>query len=132
MRADRSRSGEYASRKRIRITHHASRACGVALSIFNDFGEHASGFTHHASRVCEVVALITAGTRIITCVSRVLYVITTCAVRACPRSKVLSSTKIYSASDAVQIFPHVLSRLQRDCSSSSTRTTSAVSRETTF
>ena len=41
MRVDRSKSGEYASPKRIRITHHAWRACGVALSIFNDFGEHA-------------------------------------------------------------------------------------------
>ena len=29
-------------------THHAWRACGVALSIFNDCGEHASRFTHHA------------------------------------------------------------------------------------
>ena len=76
--------------------------------------------------------LITAGTQIITCASRVLYVLTTCAVRACPRSKVLSSLKLYSASDAVPIFPHVLPRLQRGCSSSSTRTTSAVSRETTF
>ena len=76
--------------------------------------------------------LITAGTRIITCVSRVLHVLTTCAVRACPRSKVSSSSKLYSASDAVPIFSHVLPRPQRGCSSSSTRTTSAVSRETTF
>ena len=59
-------------------------------------------------------------------------VFTTCAVRACPRSTVLSSSKLYSASDAVPIYPHVLPRLQRGCSSSSTRTTSAVSRETTF
>ena len=76
--------------------------------------------------------LITAGTRIITCVSHVLYVLTKCAVRACPRSKVLCSSKCYSASDAVPIFPHVLPRLKRDCSLSSTRTTSAVSRGTTF
>ena len=41
----------------MRITHHVSRACVVALSIFNDFGEHASRFTLHASRVCRVVAL---------------------------------------------------------------------------
>ena len=32
-------------------THHAWHACGFALSIFNDFGEHASRFTHHASRI---------------------------------------------------------------------------------
>ena len=76
--------------------------------------------------------LITTGIRIITCVKRVLYVLTTCAVLACPRSKVLSSSKLYSASDAVPTFLHVLPRLQRGCSSSLMRTTSAVSRETIF
>ena len=54
MHVDRSKSGEYASPKRIRITQHAWRACGVALSIFNDFGEHASRFTHHASRITRM------------------------------------------------------------------------------
>ena len=32
-------------------THHAWRACGVALSIPNDFGEHVSCLTHHASHI---------------------------------------------------------------------------------
>ena len=41
-------SGEYARPKRIRSTQHAWRACGVALPIFDDFGEHASRFTRHA------------------------------------------------------------------------------------
>ena len=55
MRVDRSQSGEYASRKT--NTHHASRitrARGVALYIFNDFGEHASRFTHHVSRIMRM------------------------------------------------------------------------------
>ena len=64
--------------------------------------------------------------------SRVFHVLTTCAVRAWPRAEVLSSSKLYSGSDAVPIFPHVLPRLQRGCSSSTTRATSPVSRETTF
>ena len=54
--------------------------------------------------------LITAGTRIITCVSRVLHVFTTCATRDCPRAKILSSSKLFAASDAVPIFPRVLPR----------------------
>ena len=54
MRVDRSQSGEYASPKLIRITHHTVRACGVALSIFNHFSEHASLFTHHASRITRM------------------------------------------------------------------------------
>ena len=49
--------------------------------------------------------LTTAGTRIITCVSRVLHVFTTCATRGCPRAKILSSSKLLAASDAVPIFP---------------------------
>ena len=55
--------------------------------------------------------LITAGTRIITCVSRVLHVFTTCVTRGCPRAKILSSSKLFAASDAVPIFLRVLPRL---------------------
>ena len=55
--------------------------------------------------------LITAGTRIITCGSRVLRVFTSCATRGCPRAKVLSSSKPFAASDAVPIFTRVLPRL---------------------
>ena len=46
MRVDRSQSGEYAYPKRIRITHDVH----VALSIFNDFGEHASRIMRMWSR----------------------------------------------------------------------------------
>ena len=55
--------------------------------------------------------LITAGTRIITCVSRVLHVFTTCAERGWPRAKFLSSSKLFTASNAVSISPRVLPRL---------------------
>ena len=65
--------------------------------------------------------LITNKTRIITCVSRVLHVFTTCAARGCPRANILNSSKIFAASDVVPIFPRVLPRLWIDCSSSWTR-----------
>ena len=55
--------------------------------------------------------LMTAGTRIITCVSRVLHVFTTCATRSCPLAKILSSSELFATSDAVLIFPCVLPRL---------------------
>ena len=33
---------------------YASRTCGVALSIVNNFGKHASRFTHLASRITRM------------------------------------------------------------------------------
>ena len=65
--------------------------------------------------------LITAGTRIITCVSRVLYVLTMCAIRACPRSNVLRSSIFIPRPTPFRSFPtscHVynaaVARLQRE------------------
>ena len=55
--------------------------------------------------------LITAGTRIFTCVLHVLHVFTTCAARGCPQAKILSSSKLFAASDAIPIFPRILPRL---------------------
>ena len=49
--------------------------------------------------------LITKRTPIITCVSRVLHVFTTCAASVCPLAKILGSSKHFRASDAVPIFP---------------------------
>ena len=49
--------------------------------------------------------LITTGTRIITWPSRVLHVFSTCAARGCPWAKLLSSSKLFVAFNAVPISP---------------------------
>ena len=59
MRVDRSQSGEYASLKRIRITHDVHMESLVLFSMISVNTHHASRITLHASRVCGVVALRT-------------------------------------------------------------------------
>ena len=56
MRVDRSRSGEYASPKRIRITHDVYVESLFLFSMISVTTHHASRITLHASRVCGVVA----------------------------------------------------------------------------
>ena len=51
--------------------------------------------------------LITAGTPIITCISRNLHVFTTCALRGCPQA----IQNFFATYDVVPIFPRVLPRL---------------------